>query len=197
MTAPGSPRAATAPIFLLGMMGAGKSSVGQLLARSLGAVFIDLDQRIELLFGAAVAQLFNPVASRPARSASGPAKRGEEFFRACERGALRSLVDEPGFDQASVVVATGGGIVGDPENLRTMSRVGRLVYLEVDVETLCARLCTPAQRNARPLLGPTSNLAARVSELLAIREANYRQAALIIDGRGSPEQVAARVLEKI
>jgi shikimate kinase len=172
----------TAPLFLLGMMGAGKSTVGRLLARSRGAVFIDLDRRIELLFGTAIAQLF---------------ARGEEFFRACERAALRSLVDEPGFAQASVVVATGGGIVCDPENLRTMSSVGRLVYLEVDVATLCERLCTPAQRNARPLLGPEANLAARVSELLAMREPSYRQATLIIDGRGSPEQVAARVLQQI
>jgi shikimate kinase len=183
VTAPDSPRAATAPIFLLGMMGAGKSTVGPLLARSRGAVFIELDRRIELLFGAAIAQLF---------------ARGEAFFRSCERVALRSLVDEPGFAQASVVVATGGGIVCDPENLRTMSSVGRLVYLEVDVATLCERLlCTPAQRNARPLLGPEANLAARVSELLAMREASYRQATLIIDGRGSPEQVAARVLQQI
>lgn len=170
----------TAPVFLLGMMGAGKTTVGQLLARSRGAVFIDLDQRIELLFGASVAQLF---------------EQGEAFFRACERVALRSLVDEPGFDQASVVVATGGGIVCDPENLRTMSSVGRLVYLEVDVATLCERLCTPAQRDARPMLGSQPN--ARVSELLAMREPSYRRATLIIDGRGSPEQVAARVLQEI
>jgi shikimate kinase len=173
----------TAPLFLLGMMGAGKTTVGQLLARSRGAVFIDLDQRIELLFGAAVAQLWE--------------RHGEQFFRQREREALRSLCDEPGFAQASVVVATGGGIVCDPDNLRTMSSAGRRVYLEVDVATLCERLCTPAQRNARPLLGPKANLAARVAELLAAREPSYRQSSMIIDGRGSPEQVAARVLQEI
>jgi shikimate kinase len=172
----------TAPLFLLGMMGAGKTSVGQLLARSLGAEFIDLDRRIELLFGASIAQLFGP---------------GEPWFRASERAALRSLIDEPGFAQASVVVATGGGIVCDPENLQTMRSVGRLVYLEVDVETLCERLCTPVQRSARPLLGPEPNLAARLSELLAAREPSYRQATLIVDGRGLPEQVATRVLQQI
>jgi shikimate kinase len=182
----------TAPLFLLGMMGAGKTSVGQLLARSRGAVFIDLDQRIELLFGASVAQLFGPNPDRFERG-------GEELFRARERVALRSLVDEPGFAGASVVVATGGGIVCEPDNLMTMSSVGRTLYLEVDVATLCERLCTPSQRDARPLLGSGSqqDLAARVSELLAMREPNYRQAALIIDGRGSPEQVAARVLQEL
>jgi shikimate kinase len=95
------------------------------------------------------------------------------------------------------VVATGGGIVCDPDNLRTMSEVGRLVYLEVDVETLCARLCTPEQRETRPLLGDELELAARLTELLAAREPSYRHATLIVDGRGSPEQVAARVLQQL
>ncbi len=172
----------TAPIFLLGMMGAGKSSVGRALAASLDALFIDLDERIEMLFGVAIPQLF---------------ERGEAQFRERERVALCSLVGEPGFAQAAVVVATGGGIVCDPENLQTMSSVGRLVYLEVDVETLCARLCTPGQREIRPLLDAAKeSMAARLAELLAAREPSYRQATLIIDGRGSPEEVAARVLRQ-
>jgi shikimate kinase len=174
----------TAPIFLLGMMGAGKSSVGRILARSRGAVFIDLDERIELLFGVAIPRLF---------------ERGEPLFRERERVALRSLVDEPGFAQAAVVVATGGGIVCDPANLSTMSGVGRLVYLEVDIETLCARLCTPEQRETRPLLDHAAKqpMAARLADLLEAREPSYRQATLIIDGRGSPEEVAARVLREL
>jgi shikimate kinase len=171
------------PIFLLGMMGAGKSTVGRTIARERGAVFIDLDERIELLSGAAISSLFE--------------RGGEALFRARERAALRSLVDEPGFAHSAVVVATGGGIVGDPDNLRTMSEVGRLVYLEVDVETLCARLCAPAQRETRPMLGDEPNLAARLTELLAAREPSYRHATLIVDGRGSPDQVAARVLQQL
>jgi shikimate kinase len=172
----------TAPIFLLGMMGAGKTSVGRVLARSLDAAFIDLDARIELLFGASISRLL---------------ERGEQLFRGRERVALRSLVEEPGFAGSAAVVATGGGIVCDPDNLRTMSAVGRLVYLEVDVETLCERLCTPAQRATRPLLGDEPNLTARLTELLTAREPIYRQATLIVDGRGSPEQVAARVLQEL
>jgi shikimate kinase len=172
-----------APLFLIGMMGAGKTSVGQLLARSLGAPFLDLDQHIELTLGTTIAQLCQ--------------QHGEAFFRKCEREALQSLVADPDFVRAAVVVATGGGIVCDPDNLRMMSSVGKLVYLEVDVATLCERLSTPAQRNARPLLGPETTLAARVSELLDMREPSYRQATLIVDGRGSPEQVVARVLQEI
>jgi shikimate kinase len=173
----------TGPIFLIGMMGAGKTSVGRVLARSLDVVFIDLDERIELLFGASISRLFD--------------RGGEKLFRARERIALRWLVEEPGFAGSASVVGTGGGIVVELDNLGTMSAVGRLVYLEVDVETLCKRLCTPAQRATRPLLGDEPGLAARLGELLAAREPNYRQAALIIDGRGSPEQVAARVLQEL
>jgi shikimate kinase len=187
------------PVFLVGMPGAGKSTVGRVLARSLDAVFIDLDDRIEMLFGASIARLFSPnsVASRPARSASGPVDRsdldlrfehGEPAFRASERAALRSLVDEPGFAGAAAVVATGGGVVCDADNLEVMRGVGRLVYLEVDIETLQARLCQPAQRGARPLLARTS-----LAELLAARESAYRHASLIVDGRGQPDRVAAEI----
>ena len=148
----------------------------RVLARSTNAVFIDLDERIERLFGASIATLFE-----------------DGSFRARERSALRSLVDEPGFAGAAAVVATGGGIVCDLDNLETMRSVGRLVYLEVDVETLCARLCLPEQRDTRPLLRDAPDPAARLTELLAAREPGYRRAALIVDGRGSPEEVAARI----
>jgi shikimate kinase len=170
----------TAPVFLLGMMGAGKSTVGRELARSLGARFIDLDTRIEMLFGRSITGLF---------------AAGEERFRAWERAALRSLIDEPGFAGAAAVVATGAGIVCDLDNVEAMSRAGRLVYLEVDVETLHQRLCLPAQRDARPLLAAHPDLAARLAELLAAREPAYRRASLIVDGRGTPERVAARIRE--
>lgn len=173
----------SAPVFLIGMTGAGKSTVGPVLARSLGARFIDLDRRIEMLFGRSIAQLFD--------------RDGEAGFRVCERAALRSLVDEPGFAGAAVVVATGGGIVCDADNLETMSSVGRLVYVEVDVQTLTERLCQPAQRDTRPLLGVEGQLAARLAELLAAREPTYRGASLIVDGRDSPDRVAARILQML
>ncbi|PRP90080.1 Shikimate kinase 2 [Enhygromyxa salina] len=167
------------PVFLLGMMGAGKSSVGRELAREEpGATFIDLDARIELLFGASVEGLF---------------AHGEDYFRACERAALRSLVAEPGFAAASVVVATGGGVVIDPANLQTMGAVGTLVYLEADVATLTARLSTEAERRRRPLLGDAQTLTQRLAHLLEAREPAYRQAHHVVDARESPQEVATRV----
>lgn len=166
------------PVFLLGMMGAGKTRVGREFASLRESVFIDLDTRVERLFGAAIAQLF---------------EHGEAYFRACERAALTSLVREPGFASSAAVVATGGGVVVDPQNLETMRSVGRLAYLEADVETLAARLSSDEQRRARPLLGEPASLAEDLQRLLAAREQAYRGADLIVDGRSSASDVAARL----
>ncbi|PRQ04784.1 shikimate kinase [Enhygromyxa salina] len=169
----------TRPVFLLGMMGAGKSSVGRELARRHAATFIDLDLRIERVFGASVAQLF---------------ELGEAYFRACERAALDSLVREPGFPIAPAVVATGGGIVTDRANLATMSAVGQLVYLRADVQTLSRRLAAPSERAARPLLAASeAALAQQLTELLSAREAAYGEAAVSVDACASVDAVATLV----
>jgi shikimate kinase len=177
-------RVSPRPIFLLGMMGAGKSTVGRELAHLLGAEFIELDARIELLFGAAIAELF---------------EHGEDYFRACERTALRSLVDEPGFSAAAAVVATGGGIVTLPQNVVTMAEHGRLFYLAADIGTLCARLSTPEELRRRPLLTRGEEegaaLGERLTQLLAAREAAYRGAGVVVDARGTPGEVATRLHE--
>ena len=172
------------PIFLLGMMGAGKSSVGRELAARLGAVFVDLDRRIELMFASSIAEMF---------------AHGEAYFRACERAALLTLLDEPGLGAGAgpVVVATGGGVVVDPDNLEAMAAAGSLVYLEVEVETLAARLSSEAQRGPRPLLDAEGPLVPRLAEVLAEREGSYRRAAIVVDARDAPEAVARRCLEAL
>ncbi len=170
---------ATRPIFLLGMMGAGKTSVGRLLAQRRGASFVDLDERVELLFAATIAELF---------------EHGEDYFRACERAALRSLLREPGFAGASVVVATGGGIVLDPSNLDDIAAVGSSVYLELGPEALAARLSTPEQLAGRPLLERDPGaLEQRLTTLLRAREQAYLRAELTVDADAPPDEVAARV----
>lgn len=178
----------TRPIFLLGMMGAGKTSVGRLLADKRGAEFVDLDERIELMFAATIPALF---------------EHGEAYFRACERAALRSLLAEPGFAGASVIVATGGGIVSDPANLDDMAAHGTLVYLELSPPRLAERLSTPQELARRPLLErgsilegaehPETTLSSRLATLLAAREQAYRRAHVIVDGDDAPEQVFANV----
>lgn len=168
----------TQPLFLLGMMGSGKSSVGRALADASGGVFVDLDRRIELMFASSIPQLF---------------ELGEAYFRACERAALKTLVEEPGFAASGAIVATGGGVVVDEANLHSMARVGTCVYLDVPVQTLVERLSSPAQRAKRPLLGDQATLAQRLQDLLSARGAAYQDAGLSVSGEGSVATVASQI----
>lgn len=165
------------PVFLTGLMGSGKTSVGRELAARTGAVFVDLDDRVERMFGRSVAELF---------------AAGEGMFRACEHAALASLLAEPAFAQRDVVVATGGGIVIDPRHRDAMASCGRIVWLSCDVPILVSRLAT--ERIAvRPLLGD-GDVAASLAALATARAEAYRDRALEVDAAGSPDEVATRVL---
>lgn len=117
-------------IFLVGFMGAGKSSVGRALARQAGALFVDLDARLEAVFGASVAEIF--------------ARRGEAAFRAEES---RQLARCGGF--AEVVVATGGGTFVSEANRAMIRRLGVSVHLDITWGEVLRRL--PGKRTERPL----------------------------------------------
>ncbi|MCH9686313.1 MAG: shikimate kinase [Deltaproteobacteria bacterium] len=169
------------PLFLTGMMGCGKTTVGRSFALDRGLALVDLDHRLERLFGVAVPELL---------------AHGEQQFRARESEALASLLAEPGFGQRAVVVATGGGAVLDAENRRAMDAVGTRVYLEVGVDALVRRLRpdVEAQADARPLLGgDTARLRQRVAELLTARRSIYRSGARCIDADADPSTVVTRV----
>ena len=162
-------------------MGSGKSTVGRLLAERTGAQFVDLDVRLERLFGTSVPALLH---------------RGEAEFRRAERRALQTLVSEPGFAGRAVVVATGGGVVIDAANRELMRSVGSIVYLDVDVDALADRLAVDedADPGGRPLLGGSVvELRHRLSELLAARAGAYRDCDVRVDGQGAPEAIAARI----
>lgn len=170
------------PLFLTGMMGCGKTTVGHVLAQARGWPLVDLDERIERMFGMPIPELF---------------EAGEPAFRACERAALESLLAEPGLSARAVVVATGGGAVLDPRNREAMDRVGVRVYLEVGVDELVRRLrpTVDADQGARPLLGgEAASLRQRVAVLLASRRSAYRAGALVIDAATDPAAVAQRVI---
>lgn len=169
------------PLFLTGMMGCGKTTVGRILADDLGVALVDLDTRVEHLFGRTVPELFAD---------------GEPEFRAHERQALRSLLAEPGFGGRPVVVSTGGGAILDATGREAMDEIGTRVYLEVGVDELTRRLraARTQDEDTRPLLEGPERLRQRVAELLAARRSRYRTAALCIDGHGDPSQVAARIV---
>lgn len=176
------------PVFLTGLMGSGKSTVGRALADVCGAGFVDLDGRVERLYGESIPQVF---------------ARSESEFRARESDALHSLLAEPAFARQAVVVATGGGTVVDLRNRESMLGVGDVVFVDVTVDELAARLAQAGQRDTRPLLAaasatpePDPDLAVceRLGELRRERSEAYRDRALIVDGLGSPTEVAERIL---
>ncbi len=170
-----------APVFLSGMMGSGKSTVGRALAAARGVAFVDLDRRIERMFGQTIAASFAV---------------GESRFRALEGLALRSLLAEPGFAGRGSVVATGGGTVISAEHRAAMADVGVVVFLQVSIPQLVERLQGRDQRQARPLLCSPSEpgLQPRLESLARERDPAYRDRAIVVDGDGEPQVVMARVL---
>lgn len=149
-------------IFLVGLMGAGKTSVGKLLARRLGKAFYDCDQEIERATGVKIPVIFEI--------------EGEAGFRAREARMLAELAV-----RGDIVLATGGGAVLSAENRKLLAGNGVVVYLRAVVADLWAR--TRHDRN-RPLL-KTDEPLARLEQLFAERDPLYRSVADIIVDSGS------------
>ncbi len=170
------------PIFLLGLMGAGKSTLGRALAQARGSVLIDLDARIERLFATTIPALFSA---------------GEPSFRAHEHVALRTLLAEPGFAGSGAVVATGGGIVVDPRNLPLMQALGPTVYLRASIELLVQRLTSPEQRARRPLIATSEDLAARLGSLLAARREAYERCTWTVDAEQPTAALVGELLARL
>jgi shikimate kinase len=159
-------------LYLVGMMGAGKSTVGRLLATELHYRFLDLDQLIEQVSGRSVSALF--------------AEQGEAAFRALESRVLAEAAT-----YTRTVVATGGGVVLDRGNWGYLHG-GIVVWLDAPVAVLAGRLAT-GEVEKRPLLA-TTDLSDRLSALLEQRRALYAQADVRIEAAGAPAEVAAQVL---
>jgi shikimate kinase len=149
-------------IFLVGMMGAGKTSVGKFLARRLAKTFHDCDQEIERATGVKVAVIFEI--------------EGEAGFRAREAKTLAELVR-----LRDIVLATGGGAVLSADNRRLLAENGTVVYLRGAPGDLWNR--TRHDRN-RPLL-QTADPLARLEQLHAERDPLYREIADVILDTGS------------
>lgn len=157
--------------FLVGPMGAGKSTIGRQLARALKLKFIDSDREIETRTGVDIPLIFE--------------LEGEAGFRAREQAVIDDLTGRP-----DIVLATGGGAVLYPENRRNLTTRGYVIYLHTSVPQQLKR--TARDRN-RPLL-VTADPAARLNELMAIREPLYREVADLVvdtDGRKVGEVVSS------
>ena len=163
-------------LILVGPMGAGKSTIGRLLAKELHLPFKDSDKEIEVRTGANIPWIFD--------------KEGEPGFRDRETAMIVELCHENG-----IVLATGGGAVMRPENRLALRNGGRVVYLHASIEQQVAR--TSRDRN-RPLLR-NANPEKILRDLLAIRDPLYREIAdLVVEtDERPPRMVVLDILERL
>jgi shikimate kinase len=162
-------------LYLVGMMGTGKSAVGRPLAAALGYRFLDADTSVERVAGRSIPELFAEV--------------GEPGFRDLETAVLGQIAS-----WHSLVVATGGGVVTRPENWGHMQQ-GVVVWLDAPPELLLSRLA--ADPSPRPLL-QTADPESQLTSLLSQRQRLYAHADLHIRQAGEPiEEVAAAVLAQL
>jgi shikimate kinase len=161
----------TGAVVLVGLMGAGKTTVGRILSERLGIRHVDLDDAVEALDGRTVAQIF--------------ASDGEAAFRRVERAALVRVLSE-----GPCVLSTGGGVVEDEENRDDLRSAGLVVWLDAPVATLADRV---GGGGDRPLLA--DGAAAALARLDARRRGWYAAVAdASVDTAGlTPPEVAERV----
>lgn len=161
-------------VFLIGMMGAGKSTVGRLLAQQLNYQFVDADREMEARSGVPIPTIFEI--------------EGEEGFRRREIALLDELTL-----RAGMVLATGGGAVLDAGLVESMKERGLVIYLRASADEIYRRT---RHDRTRPLL-QTANPRVRIDQLLAEREQLYEKAAHLVfqSAASNPRRLVSRLLE--
>lgn len=163
-------------IILIGFMGAGKTTIGQTLARRLNRPLFDTDQLIEEQAGMSVSRIFE--------------KYGEEEFRRLETETIRSMI----FVEEDWVLSVGGGLPLREENRRLLKQAGTVVYLRVRSGTVLERL---KGDTTRPLL-QGGDVKAKVEKLLSYRSPIYEEAAHVtvdVDGK-PPDEIGEEILRQ-
>lgn len=156
-------------LVLVGMMGAGKTSVGRRLANSLGVPFRDADAEIEVAAGCTINEIFE--------------RFGEPAFRAGERKVIARLLAEPPH-----VLATGGGAFMDTETRARIHETAVSVWLRAPIDLLMERVM---RKDTRPLLRNTDSRAA-LERLLKEREPVYAEADITIESDDGPQEAVVR-----
>lgn len=160
-------------VALVGLMGAGKTSIGRRLAQRLGLPFVDADAEIETAAGASIEEIFE--------------RHGEQAFREGERRVIARLLDAPPH-----VLATGGGAYMDAGTRALLHQRAITVWLRADIELLLSRL---ARRNNRPLL-KAGDPRMILEKLMAVRYPVYAEADLTVETvDGPPEATLERLLQ--
>ncbi|WP_299760401.1 shikimate kinase [uncultured Pontibacter sp.] len=164
-------------IFLIGMMGSGKTTLGRQLAQRLGYTFIDLDEYLVQQQGQSVAEIFE--------------RQGQEFFRKLEREALEEVARK--YEKA--VISTGGGAPCFFNNIGFINQFGVSFYLKVPVDQLVHRLLAQGQAE-RPLLAGKNpaELNLYLTETLAHRKQFYERATHTLSGANATTETFLRLL---
>ena len=163
------------PVVLVGMMGAGKTTVGRRLASQLGFSFIDSDAEVEKAAGMPITEFFE--------------MHGETEFRAGEARVMARILK-----QGRTVVATGGGILLNPDTRQLIAETAVSVWLKADADLLFARV---SRRDTRPLL-QTQDPRATLEKLIEERYPIYATADVTVTSRDVPhEQVAENIIAEI
>lgn len=163
------------PIVLVGLMGAGKSTIGRRLAKRLGLPFIDTDEAIEDAAGYSAAEMFE--------------RFGEADFRDGERRLVARLIDG-----AKGIIATGGGAFVDPRTRELLNARAITVWLDAPVEVLAERT---ARRDTRPLLR-NGNPRATLERLIEQRRPSYAEAHIrIVSGGGGHHDVVDKIIDAV
>jgi shikimate kinase len=156
-------------IVLVGMMGAGKSSVGRRLAARLGIPFVDADSEIETAAGMTIPEIFE--------------KHGEAYFRAGEARVIARLLDS-----GPQVLATGGGSIMNQKTRDLIQIKGISVWLKADLDVLMKRT---KRRNDRPLAG-------KIKDLLPLREPVYALSDIVVQSRDEPhDAIVDEIIAKL
>lgn len=153
-------------VYLVGMPGSGKSAIGKRVSEILGWEFCDLDAKVVQMSGEVdVNQIFS--------------KRGMQYFRSLEKKALREISG-----QEHVIVATGGGVVLDDDNINTMLTTGRTVFVDVSIDTLKQRIDV----GTRPLV---QDIGAALESMYWNRiDLYHRAGGVVLDNNGKLEDGA-------
>jgi shikimate kinase len=160
---------------MVGLMGAGKTSIGRRLAARLGLPFVDADDAIEEAAKSSISDIFE--------------RLGEESFRDGERRVIARLLDD-----SPIVLATGGGAFMDPDTRALIAAKGISIWLRADIDTLVRRT---SRREDRPLLknGDPREI---LTNLMNLRYPIYEQADITVDSLDAPaEETLQQVLDAL
>jgi len=164
-------------IFLVGPMGAGKTTIGRQLAREMKKEFVDSDHEIEERSGANISWIFDV--------------EGEAGFRKREKKVIEELTG-----RKDIVLATGGGAVLAPENRKYLHSRGTVIYL---MATIGQQVERTKHDQSRPLIQDVDDIRGKLTELMEIRDPLYREIAdyVVMTNRRSPKSVSTEIMKQL